>query len=607
MAIATLLTACTPGFKTAPGPYDPLAGVSVQLQQLEAAGDYAGAAELYLGLSGTPEQQREWRLRAAETLLRGSDAQRALAIADALDPYLLDPDQRARLGLLRTRAALLEDDITKAIATLPMVSPALDQARLREVLDTRITVFARAGQTVDQILERLQLDRLVALEDPTRQDNRDALWRLLPSIPDEQLQTLPSVDRDLVGWIALLEVARIPIDETEAFDTALRSWQTRFAGHPASAQADLLGSARLNRSVPGAIALLIPESGRFAVAGRQVRAGFQAAYNRALQPRPRLRVYDTGVNEAISQMRRATAEGAALVVGPLTKEEVAAVSALPDRTVPLLALNRSNAVSASPAPQFEFGLAPEDEAAQIAMDALRSGARRALAMYPAGAWGERVYAAFFAAFEGGGGSVLDAAVYDAEQADFSAQIQSLFLMDAGQARRARLQSTIDRNLEFDPQRRNDADFLMLASQADPVRSLYPQLRFYRVADLPVLATSDVYAGSVDATRDRDLSGLRFLELPFLLELDDRERQAWIASAEAGDAGLSTDRLFALGADAFTLVPWFQALAASPGSEIEGLTGRLRIEGDGRVVRTMPWAEFRDGVPSALESTLLERR
>jgi hypothetical protein len=413
------------------------------------------------------------------------------------------------------------------------------------------------------------------------------------------------VDRDLVGWIALLQVARIPIDETEHFDTQLRSWETRFSGHPAAAQAGRLATARNARTVPSAIALLIPESGRYATPGRQIRSGFLAAHNQTIEPRPRVRLYDTGEGGAALGLSRATAEGAALVVGPLVKEEVETVARMDGRRVPLLALNRTRDRAVAGAPLYQFGLAPEDEAAQIANDTLRAGARRALAMYPEGEWGERVYGAFRSAFKAGGGTVVDVAIYDPQQADFSAEIMRLFLMDAAEARRSRLQGLLSRNLELQARRRDDADFLMLAAFEAPARQLYPQLRFYRVGDLPVLATSHVYAGDPSPQRDTDLSGLRFLDLPFLLDLDDAQRQAWTAAAGA-ESDLRPTRLFALGADAYNLAPWLEALASSPGSQIEGLTGGLRIDGEGHLVRTLRWAEFRHGVPAVLPGSPLER-
>lgn len=591
LALVALVAGCASVTTAPPQPADPLDAVAGQINELEAAGNYGAAAELYLGLRGTPAQEREWRLRAAETLLRGSDAERALMVAEPLDPYLLESPQKARLGLVRSRALLLLDDLDGAIAALPAGTGNLSPELLREVLDNRITLFSQVSRPVDELLDRLALDRLPTLSEAERRDNLEAVWRLLPRVPEAVLPTLLSVDRDMPGWIALFQVARIPVDQQVRFDQDLRAWERRFPGHPAQPQAERMASARLNRRVPPALALMVPASGRYAGPGLQVRAGFMAAHNRTLEPRPLLRTYDTEASPTSLALSRASAEGAGLVVGPLLKPNVEELARQADRRVPVLALNRVSSAVATGADFYQFGLAPEDEAAQIGRDALRAGARRALVLYPEDDWGNRVHKAFAQAFQAGGGMILDAATYDSGQADFSKVIKRLFLMDAAEQRRSRLQGIVGRRMEFDARRRDDADFVMLAAFPAPVRLIYPQLRFYRLGDLPVLSTSHVYAGAPDPINDQDLSGLRFVEMPFLVDLDEAGRQQWI-DAVAGAP--KPDRLFALGADAHALAPWLAALAASPGSELEGLTGRLRVDADNRLVRTLGWAEFRNG-------------
>ena len=64
--------------------------------------------------------------------------------------------------------------------------------------------------------------------------------------------------------------------------------------------------------------------------------------------------------------------------------------------LPTLALNYGDRAEAetTPANLYQYGLAAEDEAVQIAEKAWTDGLRRALVMVPKGNWGERIYAAF---------------------------------------------------------------------------------------------------------------------------------------------------------------------------------------------------------------------
>src|SRR6202041_738969 len=77
---------------------------------------------------------------------------------------------------------------------------------------------------------------------------------------------------------------------------------------------------------PDQIALLLPLSGRAESVGVAVRDGFIAAYlEQDPATRPRLKIYDVAAETVAGAYRHAVDDGAAFVVGPLTKEDVAAV------------------------------------------------------------------------------------------------------------------------------------------------------------------------------------------------------------------------------------------------------------------------------------------
>jgi outer membrane PBP1 activator LpoA protein len=142
---------------------------------------------------------------------------------------------------------------------------------------------------------------------------------------------------------------------------------------------------------PAQIALLLPVSGRLAGFGTAIRDGFMAALFDARaqsQAVPAVRIYDTNTGGAfIDIYRRAIADGAQAVVGPLEKPQVAALfSQAPSQALPVatLALNRTDMTSAPPANLYQFGLAPEDEAVSIAHYGQTAGYRRALIVTPAG-------------------------------------------------------------------------------------------------------------------------------------------------------------------------------------------------------------------------------
>jgi outer membrane PBP1 activator LpoA protein len=141
----------------------------------------------------------------------------------------------------------------------------------------------------------------------------------------------------------------------------------------------------------------------------------------------------------------------------------------------------------------------------------------------------------------------------------------------------------------------DADAIFLAARGAQARLFAPQLRVAGIYDLPIVATSTIVGGGGAGTRmDRELDGIEFTELPWLVSdrpgLPPREPIAKNLDSARG-AGA---RLFAFGMDAFRLAGQLEHLASDPNAWIDGATGNLRLDGFGQVQRTPAWARYVNG-------------
>ena len=603
---------------------DSLATAQPRVTQLEAAGDYAGLSQFYLGLQGDAAQKLEWRLLAAEALISGAMPEAALDTVAVLDESRLSAQQVTRLRLVRAQARLALGDNEGALQELPPYTQRLSPDMQRRVLQTRVTVFARTGRIEDELLDRLTLARITT--DPDAQGrNSEEIWQLLGRIPEEQLLSLVSLDPELTGWVTLQQVARIPLNEPEQFDQQINGWLTRFPNHPARDRALTIQGSRAHPLAPRQVAVLLPLSGTYASAGNAVLAGLRAGLAAMATPAPHVIEYDTAVEPATSLYQRAVLQGSDMVIGPLLKDQVEALYALPQHPVSVLSLNRTTNDSGMVDNFYQFGLAPEDEAAQIATDALAAGWTRALAIYPADQWGARVGTAFLGRFADGGGTVTGSQIYPADQIDFTDPIKGLLQIDMSEARKAQLQRVLDRELTFEARRRQDADFVFLAGFTPSVRQIYPQLRFFGIGKLPVLSTSSAYSGVPSRIQDRDLDGLWFVDAPWLLSRDSTwlgKRIMAAAGAQQPQAESVADdsqadgekaqrgpppRLFALGADAINVTPWLVALKESPGTIFDGASGQLSVDRRGQLHRRLSWARFEDGlaVPRSLPQNTLQ--
>jgi outer membrane PBP1 activator LpoA protein len=297
-----------------------------------------------------------------------------------------------------------------------------------------------------------------------------------------------------------------------------------------------------------------------------------------------LKIYDVAAEPAAAAYQQAIDDGAGFVVGPLTKEDVAAVAALDTGRTPLLALNFLGD-SANAAPNFyQFALLPEDEARRVARRLVADGKLKGVAIIADGEWGNRVQAAFADELSQHGGALLSSGRYEASRSDFSDTIRQIL-----QVRAVRGEPS---------SHRTDADFVFIASNtAGAARLIMPQLKFNYAGDIPVYATSDSF--EPDPGANAALEGMIFPDMPWMvsddpttIEIRDSVHAAWPARTAR------RDRLYAFGFDAYRLVPALRARTPSQTNELSGVTGELFLDNQNRIRRELLWVQMRNGIPVA---------
>jgi len=127
------------------------------------------------------------------------------------------------------------------------------------------------------------------------------------------------------------------------------------------------------------------------------------------------------------------------------------------------------------------------------------------------------------------------------------------------------------------------------------RLIKPQLNFYQAIDLPVYSTSAIYAGHTDKIHDADLNGIHFADMPWILS-----QQGIFASTRQdllnsdNKAGTRNSRLYALGVDAYRILPHLSYLRSRPDSIFNGVSATMRMDKYRRLQRYPLWAVFTEG-------------
>lgn len=348
-------------------------------------------------------------------------------------------------------------------------------------------------------------------------------------------------------------------------------------------------------NTPNKVALLLPLSGGLASSSQAIRNGFFAAYYHHKQESltaPEIQVFDTTQGDIISIYQQAVHQGAKVIIGPLTKDDVIKLAQWNQLSVPTLALN---SIGVGPIHNlFQFGLSPIDEAQQAALRAWTDGYRQTLVLAPNTSWGHANANVFIQQFQQYGGTVVDQAYYN-DQSSLDPTIRQLLQINSSIINNKRASSL--------HKRRQDADMIFLIAPPEFARQIKPLLNYYFAGDLPVYATSHVYQGVPNPSLDGDLNGIQFCDMPwtinsqnlvpgYLNNVRSNIMQAW------PDSFAAQPRLYALGVDAYDVIALLQNMQASPRYIVDAATGMLTLTSQQRISRQLYWAHFQNGVPQS---------
>jgi uncharacterized protein len=574
-----------------------------QAEKLSREGDPAGAAQTYemLAAQSPAELRNRFLLRAARERIDAEQFDAASALLARVSASLPSADFVLR-AQVAAELAMHAERPEKALAELDRIPQPLPRDAAPDILALRARALFAMSRPAAGVSTALERERALSTQEDIRANQR-LIWSGLQrsAASNADFSAPPGAGATLTGWLdlgrAALIAARNPFTATED----LAEWRDRYPSHPANEllTQDVLPELGVGLDYPPQIALVLPLSGRQQPAGIAVRDGFLAALlQHDVDKRPLVNVYDSAEMGAATAYRRALADGAQFVVGPLTKDEVTAIASSGETSVPTLALNQLADESAPPPLLFQFSLDPEEEARQVAQRVTADGRMRGLVLLPNNEWGRRLFGAFDTELRTLGGTIAGMRFYDPAERDYSGPIRSLLLVDESRARANALSAALGTRFEFEPRRRADAQFVFVGAQPVQGRSLRPALRFHLAEDLPVYATSDIF--EPDAQANNDLEGVIFPDMPWVISPDAVSTELRTALTTHWPVrARGRGRLYAFGFDAYRLVPLLKGGKFGREHAVPGMTGLLSVDDKGRVHRELDWARVSGGKATPL--------
>jgi len=590
-------------------PVPVLEGIDAQVQPYIEQGDFLSAAQRYLDASRTtPAKQRPaLRLKAAALLERGELWDQLEPVLASINTRALDEPSRIQHLLLTVRLDLAQGRSDEALQKLlPIRNPELLPDHGYRYYQLRAMAYAMRGNALEAARQLIWLDGLI--DDPQQKlDNQYKIWEQLSTLTNQALEELrvnPPPD-PLSGWMELLQITRQSHGDRRAWMERLTDWRKRYPAHAAenALLPDLLGQVQQLTARPQHIAVLLPFSGRASESAAALRDGMLAAWYEEQPVGITLKFYDTGGDAMLlwSVYQQAVQDGAEFVIGPLMKDAISQLAQSGLLPVPVMALNQIGGATDDTLPLYQFGLAPEDEARQAAKRISSDGHHYIAALIPDNSWGERVFNAFSKAFGEYGGEVLETGRYPPKTADFKKPIERTLNLDGSKHRYLALTRLLGEKLNYEPRRRKDVEAIFILGFPRQARQLRPQLRFHHASDLPVYSTSHVFSATSDPGLDRDMDGLMFCDIPWVLDKTGRWAEKRQALANIWPVRSKRfQRLFALGYDAWQVTPWLGTLNMPGFASFPGATGILTLDEQKRLHRTLEWAQFSRGVPVSME-------
>lgn len=573
----------------------PLKNLEIQAQQLLKRSDYAGAANTYLKMAtySVSPLKEEYQITAVEYYIRANLI--SLAKVHLRQLYTTQPSIQSRIYLAQAQVALSENQIAHAANLLNRLnSKILPSPQLINYHHLKATIFELQGQPIQALYERLMLDPMLN-NDSAQRLNHENIWQILSQLSPTQLKQMPlPAPPNLLGWTGLAQLSKNL--QAADFQARLADWKLRYPTHPA--HKTLI--PRLNENIPIAaatsftlplaitpqqhqlatsqhIALLLPISGQFKEAAEAVRDGFLAAHNADERtPKPQVKVYDVNADNVATLYQQALQQGAQAVVGPMGRNASVALYSAFQRgfPVPTLMLYEPEELAArNPPPNlWQFSLTPEDEARQVAEKAWKDGHHHATIAYLEGTWGERIAKAFADRWSLLGGQVLGTISFN--------------------------KSNLKQRLKSIP---DTTQCVLLGAFAQEARLVPPYLKYFKKAPVSIYATSHVYDAEPQASLDRELEGVIFPDMPWvLLKGDWSENNStpeplplYTALQQQYSERMlgANKRLFAFGIDAYRIILQLPSFT----QKLPGTTGLLSIDQYNRIAREMRWATFVNGL------------
>lgn len=569
-------------------------------RQPQTATQWIDHAEL-LERQGSLVERNQALLSAAEIYLDEQQNEAAQQILLALKSVSFIGEAQKHYHYLVARAY---QDKLLAADLLPWLTPLASDTALR---DGQLALTAQLNMRQGDWLNAANAMAKLSMQD---QDTVGQIWSLVNRAALEADGGQFDVPANLQPYKALYELIKAEGFSAQSLSHAVNQYTQVFIGHPlVEYLPEEVINAQNEEDIPlDEVVVMLPLSGRFEQTGSTIKNGILSAYYQQQesattgQKAKTLRFIDTQ-DHTPEQLVEQIGD-AKILIGPLLKSNVEALTAKLPADVSMLALNRVDLPAAiidtetqnllSPAVAY-FGLTPEDEAIQLAELMHSKHYTSPVVVAGSGSTYQRMQKAFASHWKKlANEHVLDAnttlVTFD-DSDSLKDRVTEALDVAQSEARIKLVQAYLGETLHNTPRSRRDIDAIAVFANPEQTELLNPVVEAsispYVDTVVPVYASSHSLDYDNEKNQWRDLQGIHFIDMPWLLPnnsqptLASQNKQLW------PNQTTPQSRLFAMGYDAYAILPKLSRLKVLPQLSVDGLTGKIYLNQNHQIVRVLP--------------------
>lgn len=540
------------------------------------------------------EQASLMLINASEQLLIEQKYHQAIWLAHQLLALTDNPEVKIQLLLVEIQGLTALNQSEMAIDILNTV----EQLQQQHSLELSLRYFS-----VKQALLRQRQDDISSVDAQLRAFAKNSqvtdaeineLWQRLSHLSSWQVEQLALRKPPYFkGWQQLLNYAFNFGYNNDTFQGYLTQWQQTYPVHPGNEivkQLQVTLPSTTTRAIEN-IAIILPLTGKQELAGKVAQQGILAAFDNDSEKT--LHFIDAEQLDMSVLPQQLVDLNIDYVIGPLLRDNVDAYLALEELTIPTLLLNiPSHSVLKSH--QVAFSMRPEDEAVQAATTLSNKNFKHPLVLSHKDDTSQRITQTFLSTWQKISGSMPEVVYFERDN-NMQDILKSSLEVKSSQSRISKIKSRIKQKVDTEPRNRRDIDMIYIVSSIEETRLLKPYIDVNIspfAKRIPVFASSRSHSAQSDASDSRDLTGLVFTEMPWLLTSKQQNTSLHKLSNKLwSNRSDGLQRIFAMGYDSLSLITKIEAMQSYQYVRHFGQTGVLQLTENNILSRSLLWGKY----------------